>query len=185
MMARKKYFSEISGLKVVQFSNSSDNRGSFQKISIPSEFSRNSSDYYFCTSTNITTGTIRGLHMQLNPASEKKFVFCQSGEIYDVLLDLRIDSPTFGFWTNITLSSSNMFALQIPEGIAHGYQTLKANSQVSYIISGSYRPEASIRINPFDRDIGITWPKKKFFISEHDLNGSDFRVIMDDLRNNI
>ena len=115
-------------------------------------------------------GTIRGLHYQLPPFSEIKLVRCISGTIFDVIVDLRKDSATFLQWFGTELSAANKKMLYIPEGFAHGFQTLDDDCELIYHHSEFYSPgvEGGIRFN--DRAVNIKWPLPVTSISERDLN---------------
>ena len=113
-------------------------------------------------------GTLRGLHFQLEPYREKKFVRCISGSIYDVIVDLRPDSDTFLKWYGIELTSSNRRMLYVPEGFAHGYQTLQDNSEVLYFVTEYYSLGSEGGLRYDDAAIGIDWPLAVSEISEKD-----------------
>jgi dTDP-4-dehydrorhamnose 3,5-epimerase len=117
-------------------------------------------------------GTIRGLHYQLPPFSEIKMVRCISGAILDVIVDIREDSPTFLQWTAIELSAENRNLLYIPEGFAHGFQTLADHCELIYHHSAFYVPghEAGIRYN--DPLVNIQWPLPVSNLSDRDKNHS-------------
>ncbi len=121
-------------------------------------------------SRNYKLGTTRGLHLQLGKAEEAKIVNCLKGEIFDVILDLRKHSKTYGEWVSINLSSRKQNAIFIPEGCAHGFQTLEDNSEIIYFHSGDWdkKSESGVRWN--DPVVGIKWPMSPTFISEKDLS---------------
>lgn len=118
-------------------------------------------------------GTLRGLHYQVRPFREIKLVRCIAGAVYDVVIDLREGSATFMQWTGIELSAQNKKMLYIPEGFAHGFQTLADNSELIYHHSEYYTPgaEAGIRYN--DSSIGIQWPLPVSVISDRDRQHPD------------
>jgi dTDP-4-dehydrorhamnose 3,5-epimerase len=115
------------------------------------------------------TGSIRGMHYQKAPAAEVKLVRCVVGRVFDVLVDLRPDSTTYLRWFGTELSAQNQQMLYIPEGCAHGFQTLLPNTELVYCHSTPYSPdhEAGVRFN--DPTINITWPLPIADISERDL----------------
>ncbi|MEM7232076.1 MAG: dTDP-4-dehydrorhamnose 3,5-epimerase family protein [Planctomycetota bacterium] len=127
-------------------------------------------------SYNRALGTLRGMHYQAPPAAETKIVGCSRGAIYDVILDLRVDSPTFLQWEAFTLTAANHAQLYIPEGVAHGFQTLEAGSEVSYQISTAYAPDRSFGFRHDDPAFGIEWPIPVSAISERDQNHPTFSV---------
>jgi dTDP-4-dehydrorhamnose 3,5-epimerase len=171
-------FSSLSGPTIVPIETHSDNRGSFSKI-YESENSKFYSNLPFSVSTsqNELAGTLRGLHFQVNPFSEIKIVTCLTGAIYDVIVDIRPDSANFGNWASVELSSENPAQLYIPQGFAHGFQTLLDRSLVSYLIWGEFSPQASRRIAYNDKYLGISWPLPISRISVEDTNASLYEVI--------
>ena len=110
------------------------------------------------TSFNLRAGTLRGLHYQAAPHGEAKLVRCTRGEIYDVVLDLRRDSDSYLGWCAATLSEDNGRALFIPEGCAHGFQTLRDRSDVLYQISVPYEPASARGVRWDDPAFAIDWP---------------------------
>mgnify|MGYP001997577900 CR=1 FL=1 len=109
-------------------------------------------------SFSINKGTIRGLHLQEKPHSQGKLVQCIMGSIFDVAVDVRRSSPTFGKWVSYTLNRENRRSLWIPEGFAHGFQTLEDNTEVLYLTTREYSPEHDRSILWSDPEIGIKWP---------------------------
>jgi len=120
-------------------------------------------------SWNHTKGTVRGLHFQRAPHEEVKIVRCTQGAIYDVIVDLRPDSPSFKKSCTVELSAENRRALYIPTGCAHGFQTLVDRTEVYYQISTFYVPEASAGYRYDDPAFGIAWPLPVSLINEKDL----------------
>lgn len=115
-----------------------------------------------------TTGTIRGLHYQKPPHAEAKIVKCVRGAVYDVAVDLRRDSPTFLQWHGELLSAENMRMLLVPEGFAHGFQSLEADSEVVYFVTEPYAPgcEGAVRFD--DPRVGVRWPAPVTVVSDKD-----------------
>ena len=109
------------------------------------------------------------MHYQRPPHCEAKLVRCVKGTIWDVIIDIRPDSPTYRRWEGFELSESNGCQLYIPKGFAHGFQTLRDNAQVNYLISELFTPEASSGVCYNDPAFGITWPLPVTMISEKDL----------------
>lgn len=103
-------------------------------------------------------GTLRGLHFQTPPFAESKLVSCVKGEVYDVAVDLRRDSPTFLKWHSEILSGTNFHSLFIPEGFAHGFQTLTNDCEMIYLHTEKYEADAERGLNVFDPLIAIDWP---------------------------
>ena len=131
-------------------------------------------------SFNKKKGTLRGMHYQIAPYEEAKLVRCTKGAIYDVILDLRSESPTFKQWIAVELTaySSQLTApyrmLYIPEGFAHGFQTLEDNTEVFYQMSEFYHPECSRGVRWDDPAFGIEWPEDERIISVRDQQYPDF-----------
>ena len=114
------------------------------------------------------SGTVRGMHFQYPPHSEKKLVVCLKGRVYDVAVDIRKDSPTFLKWHAEILCPESSGALLIPKGFAHGFQSLTGNVEMLYCHSDFYVPEFEAGINPADKAIGIHWPHEIIEISDRD-----------------
>lgn len=125
-------------------------------------------------STNPRAGTLRGLHYQANPVQEWKVVQCIQGEIWDLVLDLRKDSPTYGKFDSFTLNQRNNLALIIPPGFAHGFQTQRKNSVVTYLMTAKFDAELSRSVNAKDVDLKIPWPLPIAEISEADLKATSW-----------
>ena len=119
---------------------------------------------------NQQCGTVRGLHFQKKPHQEKKLVTCIRGTIWDVVVDLRSNSPTFLNWHSEELSDKNNKALMIPEGFAHGYQTLTDDVEILYCHSEFFHETSEGGLNPQDPELSIDWPLTISSISSRDLN---------------
>ena len=126
-------------------------------------------------SYNKRRGTFRGMHYQAEPFSEVKLVQCVAGRIYDIVLDIRRDSPTFGRWIAEELSPTNNRALYIPEGCAHGFQTLEEDAQALYCISQKYEPASARGIRWNDPQFEIRLPLEVTVINDRDANYGDFQ----------
>ena len=113
-------------------------------------------------------GTVRGLHYQIAPHAEMKLVSCVRGEVWDVAVDLRPGSPTFLHWHAQQLSAANHCAMLIPEGCAHGFQTLSDDAELLYCHSQPYVPQADAGLHPLDRRLGIPWPLPVALLSDRD-----------------
>lgn len=113
-------------------------------------------------------GTVRGLHLQRPPHTEMKLVSCLRGAVWDVAVDLRPGSPTFGRWHAERLTADNGAALLIPEGFAHGFQTQSDDVELLYCHSAAYAPAAEAGVNPCDPDLAIAWPLPIAEMSERD-----------------
>lgn len=117
---------------------------------------------------NRAKGTLRGMHHQAAPYWEAKLVRCAAGAIYDVVLDLRPGSPTFGRWEGVELAANPLRLLYVPLGFAHGYQTLADDTAVDYLISEEFHPEAARGVRYDDPAFGIAWPLPVGVISDRD-----------------
>jgi dTDP-4-dehydrorhamnose 3,5-epimerase len=125
-------------------------------------------------SGNVTRGTLRGLHYQVPPNAEVKMVRCISGAVYDVIVDVRRDSPTYLRWHGVELSAVNHTMLYVPKGFAHGYQSLTAGSEVLYLVTEFYSPAAERGLRWNDPLIGIRWPIPDPILSPKDAAHPDF-----------
>lgn len=155
-----------------------DDRGFFARAWCREQFERAGLDVRVaqCSiSYNARKGTLRGMHYQLAPYAEAKLVRCTMGAIYDVVLDLRRESPTFRKWVGLTLTAKNREMVYIPEGCAHGFVTLEDQSEVFYQMSVFYRPEAARGVRWNDPAFGIEWPEEVAVISERDRTLPDFQ----------
>lgn len=138
-----------------------DDRGFFLESYKKPLFAANGIDYDFIQDNHSMSakGVLRGLHYQLNPKAQGKLVRCVSGSVFDVAVDIRSGSPTFGQWVAYELSASNKQMLWIPPGFAHGFITLEDNTQFLYKTTNDYAPEYDRGIKYDDPAIGIVWPK--------------------------
>ena len=125
-------------------------------------------------SHNRRARTLRGLHFQKAPDAQAKLVHCVRGSAFDVVADLRSDSPTRGAWKSFSLRADSQEALWIPPGYAHGFLTLEANTVLLYLISGTYRPEAHGGIRWDDPRFAIEWPRSPLVMSKTDRNWPSF-----------
>ena len=119
------------------------------------------------TSRNGAAGTLRGMHWQGSPYPEVKLVRCDRGAVYDVVLDMRPDSPTFRRWHALELSEENDLAVYVPAGCAHGYQTLRPDSWVTYLLSGTYEPSSARGVRWDDPAFAIEWPACRERVISH------------------
>jgi dTDP-4-dehydrorhamnose 3,5-epimerase len=156
---------------VVEVEPQTDIRGSFARTFCAREFKNEGlvENFVQCNmSWNAHRGTVRGMHYQLAPSCEVKLVRCTAGALWDVIVDLRHESPTYLQWFGIELSMRNRIALYVPEMFAHGFQTLEDGTEVFYQMSEFYAPHLSAGLRYDDPKIGIEWPLPVSLISDKD-----------------
>ncbi len=163
----------LEGLKIVERNSIGDSRGFLSRLFCADELHSNgfvktiSQINYSYTEAK---ATVRGMHYQQQPYQEIKLVSCLRGSVYDVAVDLRPKSPTFLQWFGIELSADNNKALAIPEGFAHGFQTLTDHCELLYCHSAPYAAEAERGVRPNDPKLKINWPLGIQLLSERDAN---------------
>jgi dTDP-4-dehydrorhamnose 3,5-epimerase len=156
-----------------------DERGFFARTFCAREFTERGLVATFAQhsiSSSRTIGTLRGMHFQRPPHQEVKVVACLKGAIWDVLIDLRKDSPTFARWQGFELTAMNRRRLYIPQGFAHGHQSLSDDTEVGYLISEYYVPDAADGVRHDDPAFAIEWPLRVTVISDKDRNWPDFAL---------
>ncbi len=167
----------LSGVYIVEFERREDERGWFARAWCREEFAAHglSIDLAQCNlSYNAKLGTLRGLHFQIAPHAEAKLVRCVAGAVHDVALDLRPDSPTFKQSFAVELSTANGVALFIPEGVAHGFQTLMDDTTLFYQMSAPYVPEAVNGVRWNDSTFNLKWPIDNPILCARDSAFPDF-----------
>lgn len=162
---------KLAGAYIIELQPFVDERGSFTRSWCANEFAANglaSSMVQANISLNRKRGTLRGMHYQHAPHAEAKLVRCTRGSVYDVALDLRLDSPTYRQWTAVELDANGMRMFYIPEGCAHGFITLADDTELMYQVSAFYAPgtEGGVRYN--DPACAIEWPLEVSVISAKD-----------------
>lgn len=161
----------LKGAFIIDIEPREDERGFFTRSWCADEFEKHNLNPRLsqCNiSFNNKRGTLRGMHYQVPPFAEAKLVRCTMGAIYDVIIDLRLDSGTFKRWFSVELTAENRRGVYAPEGFAHGFQTLADDSEVFYQMSEFYHPECSRGIRWDDPAFGMTWPIETLVISEND-----------------
>lgn len=161
----------IHGAFLSEPSSFTDERGSFSEVyqlRALAEQGWRGSFVRSAISHNLHRGTLRGLHFQRAPHSEAKLVTCIRGLVFDVIADVRPDSPTFGQWAGYELSPDNRRVLFLPEGVAHGYQTLSDDTTVHYHLSNYYAPEHGDGIRWDDPTLAVHWPLPPSRLSDQD-----------------
>jgi dTDP-4-dehydrorhamnose 3,5-epimerase len=167
---------KLAGIFLIDVEPISDERGFFSRSWCQKEFVEHGLDAGLvqCNiSFNKKKGTLRGMHFQRHPHEEIKLVRCIHGSIYDVVVDLRPDSPTLGCWYGVELNDVNRRSLYIPGGFAHGFLTLSDNAEVFYQMSSWFVPGSADGVRWDDPKIGIKWPAKPVCISSKDLSYAD------------
>ena len=162
---------KIDGLHIIWHDKNQDVRGSFERIYCEKEFLRLGLIVGYpqvSISTNPKKGTLRGMHYQQYPHEEIKLVTCLRGEIYDVVIDVRPESPTFRDWHAEILSAGDGKSIYVPAGCAHGFLTLSEGSVVLYQVSTYYDTNSAMGVNWNDPAFGVTWPLKPTILSERD-----------------
>jgi dTDP-4-dehydrorhamnose 3,5-epimerase len=166
----------IEGVWVVEPELYEDERGFFARTWDTEEFDRrglNGRLVQCSISYNRRRGTARGLHYQAPAHQEAKLVRCTSGSIFDVAVDLRVESSTFRRWIGIELPAENRLAVYVPEGCGHGFLTLTDDSEVAYQISEFHAPDAARGVRWDDPAIGIDWPGEVLVVNERDRSYPD------------
>ena len=162
---------KLQGVFIIDIERFEDERGFFARAFCQKEFEAyglNPRVTQCNISFNKKKGTLRGMHYQVAPYEEAKLVRCTRGAIYDVVIDLRSDSPTFKRWTAVELTAENRKMLYVPEGFAHGFQALEDNTEVFYQMSGFYHSESERELRWNDPAFGIEWPIANPTISNKD-----------------
>lgn len=161
----------LTGLKLVERKRLSDSRGFLSRLFCSEELGMAGWDKPIVQINHTSTarrGTVRGMHFQLPPHAEMKLVNCIRGEVWDVAVDVRTDSPTYLRWHAECLSEDNGRALLIPEGFAHGFQSLTDDVELLYCHTATYAPSAEAALNPQDARLAITWPRPITELSTRD-----------------
>jgi dTDP-4-dehydrorhamnose 3,5-epimerase len=161
----------LVGAYLIELTPHTDDRGQFARAWCRDEFAKQGLATDFVqgnVSVNPEAGTLRGMHYQEPPHAEVKLVRCVRGAIYDVIIDLRPDSPSYLDWTGVELSPAKLEMLYVPEGFGHGFITLKPDSEVNYLVSAAYAPGAGRGVRYDDPAFGIKWPGTITRISTQD-----------------
>lgn len=168
---------KLPGVFEIQLEPKSDERGYFARTWCRTEFETHglSSTIAQCnTSFNLKKGTLRGMHFQQEPNAEIKLVRCARGSIFDVVIDLRPNSPVFKKWISLVLSPTSQNMIYIPEGCAHGFLTMEDNTEVFYQMSEFYSAESARGVRWDDPTFKIQWPQEVVVISERDRTYPNF-----------
>ncbi len=170
---------KLKGAYIIELERQEDERGFFSRSFCKKEFREQGIDMDIAQcniSYNRRKGTLRGMHYQGSPHEEAKLVSCTKGALYDVILDLRKDSPTYCQWVAVDLSADNNKILYVPKGFAHGFQTLQDDTVVFYQMSEFYHPECAKGVRWNDSAFAIKWPaENNRTISGRDLDYQYFK----------
>ena len=169
----------LPGVRLISLDPRSDNRGSFTAFfreSVAREHGMESTIRQCANSLNLLAGTIRGVHYQAGADAESKYVRCTGGRAYDVVLDLRRDSPKFLKWMSIELAAGDDQILYLPAGVAHGFQTLADNTELSYLLTEEFRRGRDLGVRWDDPAFGIVWPAPCTVMSHRDSAYADYVV---------
>lgn len=168
---------DLKGAFIVDPELLEDHRGFFARTWCQREFEARGLNCRLvqCSSSfNKRKGTLRGMHYQAAPHEEARLVRCTMGAIYDVIIDLRPESPTFKEWMAVELTAENRRMVYVPEGFAHGFQTMEENTEVFYQMSQFYAPESARGVRWDDPAFGIRWPAGERIISKRDRSYPDY-----------
>ncbi len=166
----------LAGACTIDLEKRGDDRGFFARLFCETEFAEAGLETRFLQINNSLSGskgTLRGLHYQLPPAAEVKVVRCVRGALWDVILDLRAGSASFGKWFGAELSAENRTMMYVPRGFAHGFVTLTDDAEAIYLVSAAYSPDNERGVRYDDPSVGIEWPLQPVDISDKDRNWPD------------
>jgi dTDP-4-dehydrorhamnose 3,5-epimerase len=164
---------DVADAWMIEPASHQDERGRFFRAWCAREFTGQGIDFLPVQANmgfSIRKGTVRGMHFQVAPALEAKLIRCTRGSMFDVVLDLRPGSSSYGKWCGVELSQDNGRMLYVPEQCAHGYQTLVDNTEMYYMASEFYTPSAARGIRFDDPAFGVQWPLPATVVSEQDRN---------------
>lgn len=167
----------LQGAYLIDLDKKGDDRGFFARFYCAKEFADHGLDNHFVQVNNSLSaykGTLRGMHYQLHPKAESKLVRCIKGSLYDVIIDLRKDSPSFGQSYGCELTAENRRMMYVPKGFGHGFITLSDATEVLYLVSEFYEPELERGIRWNDPYFNISWPIDPVTISPKDAQHPDF-----------
>lgn len=171
---------KIKGVYIIEPQPREDSRGYFARVFAKEELEKigvSFSIVHINRSLSKEKGTVRGFHYQRAPHEEDKIVQCLQGKIFDVALDIRKDSQTYGQWVAEILDTDSKKMLLIPKGCVHAFQTLEENCVVEYFVTEHYAPEFEEGIRYNDQKFNVDWPIKNAIVSEKDANWPDFHPI--------
>jgi dTDP-4-dehydrorhamnose 3,5-epimerase len=180
----RKIETALEGVYILEPTVFEDHRGFFMESYNKRDFEEIGLFFDFVQdnhSLSVQAGVLRGLHFQLNPKAQTKVVRCLKGAIYDVVVDIRKGSPTFGKWIGVILTEHNRRQIVIPKGFAHGVLTLVPNTEILYKVDEYYSPEHDRAIRWDDPDLKIDWPINNPILSDKDKNAPFLKDILDEI----
>jgi len=172
----------VDGVFVAELEERTDARGFFAQMFASDEFAKRGLEQNFTqinNSLSTVAGTLRGLHYQIAPAGEAKLVRCVKGGVFDVAVDLRTNSSTFAKWVGVELTDQNRRMLYVPKGCAHGFLTLKDETEMIYLSSATYSPSHERIVRWNDPLFSIQWPMAPAAISDKDKLAADYNTKSD------
>lgn len=175
----------LKGAFIIDLDRKRDERGFFARAFCQKEFREHGLQPIIAQAnlaSNVKKGTLRGMHFQYPPAAESKLVRCTRGAILDIIVDLRPESPTYLQHVALELNEDTMRALYVPERFAHGYQTLRDNTDTSYQVGAFYTPNAEGGVRYDDARLGLRWPLAVSVISSKDRQFRPLREIEDEVK---
>lgn len=164
----------LPGVVLLHGARHADERGSLRKVLVAETARLRGVDVRVeevVSTHNAVAGTVRGMHYQVAPYAETKTLWVTDGRLFDVLVDLRPEQPTYGRWISVTLSAEDDLALHVPEGVAHGYQTLEDDTRLTYLIGARHAPAHARTLRWDDPSVAIEWPVPVSRISTRDQEG--------------
>lgn len=167
----------LEGAFTIDLEKREDERGFFARYYCREEFLKRNLEYNWVQVNNSlskNSGTLRGLHFQQSPHSEVKLIRCIKGSIWDVIVDVRLNSPTYGKSFAAELSSENRKMMYVPKGFAHGFISLEDDTEILYMVSEPYNPAFERTLKWNDNFHGIQWPIKPTVISDKDMNAENW-----------
>lgn len=169
--------SKIEGVELFAKKSIKDNRGYFREWFSASDLAQVIGQEIRFEQGNFSLskkGTVRGIHFSRSSQGQAKLVTCLTGKLWDVVVDLRRNSPTFGKWVAFEITPENGYSIFIPAGLGHGFQALEEDSTITYLLSSQYDPSTESTIHPFDENLAINWPMPATFVSERDMLAPSF-----------
>lgn len=172
---------ELAGVEVIVGKRFADNRGFFSETYKRSQFRDLGLPDFVQDNLSLSSrGVIRGLHWQMEPASQGKLVSCLHGSIFDVAVDIRRGSPTYGRWTAEVLRADEPRMFWVPAGFAHGFQALEDHTLVAYKVTSEWSPQHERAMSPMDADVQVDWPLGEVLLSDKDADAPKLADLVPD-----